>query len=177
MKVHVLGAQAEGPFPKRVFALFFALLCPSRLGWGTSSAQRQKGPSGYLMSITVFCVWCWWHQTPGHRHTHSWAVRQSSGIPCARRESPRTGLDTAKGRHRGSFGSGQKFPEKPKKPREKRLLDRQPHKWGAEKWLPRTPTGMIFWEMSTTSVSKILHNILTQGHLEVWEVFFPSVQY
>lgn len=44
---------------------------------------------------------------PRATDTHGWAGEtQLTGIPCARREAPGAGLNTSKGRHRGSFGSG-----------------------------------------------------------------------
>lgn len=114
-----VSAARRTLFPKA----FFALLCPSSLGWGTSSAQRQNGPSGYLMSITVFYIWRWVGTKPcGHTRLGWWDG--------ARRNSC---LNPSKGRHRGSFGSGAEISCRAQKPRENGSLDR--HQWhrGAEK--------------------------------------------
>lgn len=156
-------------FPKA----FFALLCPSRLGWGTPSAQRQKGPSGYLMSITAVSIWHRWHRTPQTHRT------ELTGIPCVRRNHPEQVLTLPGAGTEAALDQGQRCPVKPKNPGRSQgsLTGSSTTEVQSRGWrLPRAPTGMIFWEMSMTSVSKTLHNTLTQvvwtqPHLEVWRVF------
>lgn len=166
-------------FPKA----FFALLCPSSLGWGTSSAQRQNGPSGYLMSIIAFYIRRWWAPNPGPRtHTAGLVRRSSQGFPVRGGKHPERAWTLPRAGTEAASDQGQKFPVKLKNPgRTGSLRGNNATEVRSGWWLPRAPTEMIFWEMSTTSVNKTLQNTLTQavgiaGHLEVWEIFFTFVQ-